>query len=312
MISSSRALGALSRVRYSARAFVSSASLSSVRVGALLLLFVCFGLALPLFAEDGGKATTEAVATSQSAAAAETAQAMTGEALAEKIANQSEISTTYAAVEIELIDAAGNSGYLRLKQYSKIYSGSEKGAKKNGVSLIEFVDPASVKGTRFLVRGNSQWVYLPALKKVRRVAAGDRDSSFMGTDFSYGDMDFDKKTEDYTYTILREEKLFGSDCYVLETLAKDPDKAQYDKTISWVDKVSYLPRKSELYRKGEHLKTVTIERIEKVQGHYTPIVTTMKTEKTGHQTVLTIKGFVYDKKLPDALFSKKYLQTGVL
>ncbi len=231
-----------------------------------------------------------------------------------------QVESTYAAVEVSLIDAAGNVGTLRLIQYGKRVDDKQSDGKQGDtiqgadafMSLVQFVAPASLKNTRFLSRDGSQWVYLPALKKVRRVASADKNSSFMGTDFSYGDMSFDYTPEGYGYDILREELLFGDDCYVLESRVIAPKDEQYDRTFTWVSKTSFLPRKTEFYKDGAHIKTLTIEDIKTVQGHLTPIKTRMKTEATGHQTILSIKGFVYNKELPAALFSKKYLQTGAL
>jgi hypothetical protein len=190
------------------------------------------------------------------------------------------------------------------------------GAEDLGRVLMIFHAPASVKNTRFLVMekegdaDDDQWIYLPAMQRVRRIAASEGSSSFMGSDFSYDDMS-SRDIDDYSYEILGEESVDGHDCYMVQVLPDDADDNQYSKLITWVDKAVWVNRKVEMYdKKGELEKVLKVERLEVVQGYQTPIVTRMSNVQNGHSTLLTVKKFVYNESFPGSIFSTRFLKTG--
>jgi len=196
-----------------------------------------------------------------------------------------------------------------IDQYSK---DGPNGAR----TMIEFRRPANVAGTRFLTMGTAsgatdQWIFLPALGKVRRIAASESGSSFMGTDFSYDDISaLDRDASLDTHTLLREETLNGRACHVIESVPKD-NSYQYSKTVSWIDKENYLIYKAEMYnRRGESAKLMEMFDFRDVQGRMTPMRTKISTVGAGTSTTIFLDIMKYDESIPEAVFTTAYLETG--
>lgn len=203
----------------------------------------------------------------------------------------------------------GGTSERTLNQYSK--------DGPNGTRIIvEFLSPASVKGTRFLTMQNSgggddRWIYLPELNRVRRVAAQEGAKSFVGTDLSYDDVSSaDRETDKDAHKVLREEKVNGNLCYVIESVPKDTSY-QYSKMVSWVDKENYVNYKMELHdKKGALVKRYEILELKEVQGRLSPWVARMTTVKTNTSTKITMLQLAYDKAIPESAFTTNYLETG--
>lgn len=183
-------------------------------------------------------------------------------------------------------------------------------------TIIVFQKPASVAGTRFLTiekKGGSddRWIFLPALGKVRRIAASEGSGNFVGTDFSYDDISSASREADAdTHAILREESLNGADCYVIESVPKDSGY-QYSKMVQWIEKGTKLSRKIELYdRKGALAKLLEILETKDVQGRLTPTVTKMTTVAEKTSTTINVDIVKYDEKIPESVFTTDYLSTG--
>jgi outer membrane lipoprotein-sorting protein len=143
-------------------------------------------------------------------------------------------------------------------------------------TVIVFQQPAGVKGTRFLTMENAtgdddQWIFLPSLGKVRRIASSEGGSSFMGTDMSYADLSASSRDADEDdHTLLREEQYEGAACYVIQSVPKD-SSYQYGKMILWIDKTTLVNYKIEAYdRRGSLTKTLVSSGFRDVQGFLTP------------------------------------------
>jgi hypothetical protein len=197
-----------------------------------------------------------------------------------------------------------------IDQYSK------DGANGYARTVIVFQSPATVKGTRFLTMDKAagksdQWIFLPALGKVRRIASSESGGSFMGTDFSYDDMSLlDRDVGEDTHTVLREETLDGNACYVIESVPKDSD-FQYSKTVSWVDTSSYRSYKRELYNKrGAVEKLMEVSAYKDIQGRDTPTQTKVSTIAAGTSTTIYMDIIKYDETIPEGVFTTAYLETG--
>ncbi|MCF7915967.1 MAG: outer membrane lipoprotein-sorting protein [Spirochaetaceae bacterium] len=235
--------------------------------------------------------------------------AITGEEVAQNVYNRDTGQTMHSLAELNLIESDGKTSNRLIENWTR---DPENGT---GASVIAFHKPASVQNTRFLTVENEngsddQWIYLPGLGRVRRIAASEGDSSFMGTDFTYDDMQTREVDED-SHTILREEQAGGRDCYVVESVPKDPSDSQYSKRIQWIAKDIWVPMKVDFYdQDGKLLKTLTVERLEKVQGIWTTINTTIENHQTGHATELNVQKLVYNEELPDNLFTTNFLRTG--
>ena len=183
-------------------------------------------------------------------------------------------------------------------------------------TIIVFQNPANVAGTRFLTMdngqgGTDQWIYLPSLGRVRRIAASESGGNFMGTDFSYDDissMDRDMTLD--THTLTREEMLNGKPCYVVQSVPKD-SSYQYSKTVTWVDKESYLIYKAEMYnRRNEVVKIMEMSNFKDVQGRLSPLQTKISTVSAGTSTTIFMEIMKYDDPIPEGVFTTAYLETG--
>lgn len=233
----------------------------------------------------------------------------TGREIMELIQNQERGKSTHALVTMDLINKRGNVSTRILELYSK------KNSENKLNTMIVFHRPSSVKDTRFLSIGHSnkvpeQWIYIPALKRTKRITTSDADQSFLGTDFTYADMganDIDRAN----YSLLREEKFENEQCWVIETRPQESAGSDYSRTVSWISKNMLLPIYVEMYDKQNKLiKKLTTDNIEKIQGYWTPEITKMENVQTGHSTVLKMDKIVYDENLPDGIFTSGFLQTG--
>ena len=196
-----------------------------------------------------------------------------------------------------------------IDQYSK---DGPNGAR----TVVVFQRPANVAGSRFLTMDNisgktDQWIFLPSLGRVRRISASESGSSFMGTDFSYDDISSaDRDVSLDTHTLLREESLNGNPCYVIQSVPKD-SSWQYSKTITWIDKNSYLMYKAEMYnRRGELVKLMEMSAFKDVQGRITPMQTKISTVGAGTSTTIFLDIVKYDDPIPESVFTTAYLETG--
>ncbi|MDR1904993.1 MAG: outer membrane lipoprotein-sorting protein [Treponema sp.] len=203
----------------------------------------------------------------------------------------------------------GSTSERALEQYSK------DGPKGNR-TVIVFQQPASVRNTRFLTMENpgnadDRWIFLPSLGKVRRLAASEGASSFIGTDFSYDDISSqDRGAGLDTHRILREESLNGKSCYVIESIPRD-SSYQYGKMLQWIDKGNSVNYRIELYdKRGNQVKLFEITELKDVQGRLTPMVTKMTTLNAGTSTTITVERIQYDSDIPERVFTTNYLETG--
>jgi len=139
-------------------------------------------------------------------------------------------------------------------------------------SLIKFLAPADIMGTSLLSfqnknRSDDQWLYLPALKKTKRIAGTSKGGAFVGSDFSYEDL-VPFAVDKYTYTFLREDVINGKPCYVNAASPKDTSSV-YSKTVSWIDGKNFQTLKAEFYdKKNRHIKTAVFSDIRSYAGHF--------------------------------------------
>ena len=209
-------------------------------------------------------------------------------------------------VMMELINKDGQKRIRELTMLRKDYEGG--GDQKY---FMYFHKPSDVKDTAFMVckypdRDDDRWLFIPSINLVKRIAANDKYSSFVGSDFSYEDVSGRKLQED-TYRLLKEEELNGKGCYVIESLPKG--SAEYTKRISWIDKVNYLPLKEEFYDKQNELyRQFEAFEIKDINGIPTAIKRVMKNVKTGHRTEVTFQSTEYNVGIGDDIFSERYLR----
>jgi hypothetical protein len=192
----------------------------------------------------------------------------------------------------------------------------------NGVDsrlVVRFDTPADIKGTSFLqvehIDGDDDlWIYLPALKKSRRLVANNKKDSFVGSDFSYGDISL-PKVEQYRHSLVKTETIDGVDCFVIESVpASDAVRANsgYSKKVTWVRGDNFVEAKVDYYDLAGRLwKTQTVSRpqlVEPQKGRWFPLVREMVNHQSGHRTIITATRLVPDIAVPDETFTTRYIE----
>ena len=179
-------------------------------------------------------------------------------------------------------------------------------------SLFVFDQPRDVQGTALLIHGHlegqdDQWLYLPALKRVKRISSSTRSGSFMGSEFSYEDMS-SPEVEKYTYLYLRDEPCGELTCTVNEQVPVDR-KSSYSRQLVWQDTGELRTWKVDYYdRKNSHLKTLTFAGYQQYLDQYwRSAEMTMVNHLTGKSTVLNWTDFQFRTDIDDSDFS----QTGL-
>ena len=203
----------------------------------------------------------------------------------------------------------GSTSDRLIDQYSK---DGPKGSR----TVIVFQRPETVAGTRFLTMENQggaddRWIFLSGIGKVRRLAASEGSGSFMGTDFSYDDISSASRGASLdAHTLLREENLNGSLCYVIQSVPKD-SSYQYSKMILWITKDTNITVKIELYDKRNTLvKVAEMSGLKDVQGRLTVTETKITTLAAGTSTTIFMDIVKYDDPIPESVFTTAYLETG--
>ncbi|MFQ5455926.1 MAG: outer membrane lipoprotein-sorting protein [Nitrospirota bacterium] len=212
-----------------------------------------------------------------------------------------------------LINKRGQKRIRETIRYWKDYDGKDGFDEK---MVIFFKSPPDIKNTGFLnwsyidiERDDDKWLYLPALKKVRRISAGDKEDSFMGTDFTFDDMG-DRKVEEDRHHLIKSDSFDGRECYVVESTPKDKDY-MYSKQITWVDKERWVDLKTEYYdRKSRLLKTL-ITKWQQVNNIWSPKSLHMENHRTGHQTTIDISDVKFNIGLKESIFKKARLKRGI-
>ena len=235
--------------------------------------------------------------------------AVTGTAVMQQVMDTQTADSSAMDLRLTLIDASGSSRERRLQTLTMTEDGLTN-------TITVFLSPASVRNTRFLTRQRAdgtddQWIFLPAVGRVRRIAATEGGGSFMGSDFTYSDMaSTTYDTDEAQHTLLREETLQGRETYVIESIPLGP--SDYGKTIIWVDVETYLPMRVEFYDRssGSVIKELVTDDISYTEGRWITRSITMTTKATGHSTRIEILQAKYNIPMNRGYFTTTFLETG--
>jgi hypothetical protein len=220
-------------------------------------------------------------------------------------------------LEMILIDKRGNERVRKIRSFSKDFG-------EDDYQLMFFQSPADVKDTGFLTydydddeRDDDQWLYLPALKKTKRIATGDKSGSFMGSDFSYADMT-SRPLDYYDYRILEESEVRGHAVWVIEAIPRTEDEVDetgYTKTVSFVRKDNFVVVRAKSWvKKGKRHKYLDVKKLEQIDGIWVSTEMTMTTKKgktTLHKTLLRNQNVRFNQDLDEDLFSIRRLEKGL-
>lgn len=224
------------------------------------------------------------------------------------------VASLSATASMSLHNATGEVRERQMVILSKL---QDNGLDSN--LMIRFNTPADIRGTSFLQVEHSTadddlWIYLPALKKSRRLVSNNKKDSFVGTDFAYGDI-LPPRPELYRHRLLRSETLDGHDYYLIETLPMDEAVRQssgYARKLTWVDKDSFLEAKVEYYDEQERLiKTQTIKQpqlVDKVHNLWLAGQREMVNHQSEHKTIFKLNHIEVGRVIPDNAFTTRSIE----
>jgi len=177
---------------------------------------------------------------------------------------------------------------------------------------MEVTAPMDLKDTRFLlfdrVTGrDDQFIFVPAMKRAIQVSAETRKQAFLGSDFYVYDMvrpEFDA----YTYSFVGEEDVGGHHCKLVQSIPKNPEGELYSKTIVAIDPTDLVVLRTQFFDpEGKPLKVWTVEKSDKIDGQWTPIIQKMVNLQDKHESQIELHEIKYNAKLPDEQFNRSYL-----
>jgi len=237
---------------------------------------------------------------------------LTGRLIMNKVEVQNDSNDETSIIVMTLINRQGK------KRVREILNWSKKIDEQNDKRFSRFKSPSDVKGTSVLTIEHSdtdddQWLYLPALRKVRRISSSDKTDHFMGSDFTFEDIQ-SEDLEHFKYKILGTESLDGQECWVIEAVPVTKKKLKetgYDKRQIWVRKDNLVAIQTKYWnRKNEYFKLLRAYEIVKLdQGIWRPNRIEMEDFKAKHKTILEFKDRVINAGVSDAVFTERNLKT---
>ena len=191
-------------------------------------------------------------------------------------------------------------------------------------SIMFFLSPADVRDTGFLTydydepgKDDDQWLYLPALKKTKRIAAGDKSGSFMGSDFTYADMS-SHNLDEYDYRLMKEGDVNGDPIWQIEAVPRTDDEIEetgYTRSVLFVRRDNdVVVRAVHWVKKGKRLKYLDVKKLELIDGIWVPTethMTTKKTKQTLHKTIIKVSNVRFNQDLDESQFTLRMLERGL-
>ncbi len=213
-----------------------------------------------------------------------------------------------------IMDSRGRERVRKIATVSKLYDGGETEKR-----LIRFLSPADVKGTGLLTfdyenKDDDMWLFMPALRKTRRIVSTEKAKNFMGSEFTYADMT-PPILDDFSYEILGEEDVAGTACWKIEMIPVDDDVADengFSRRISFIAKQDFVIRKAVYYDlDGELHKELAVENVKEIDPEnrkYRPMRMVMVNKQNGRKSVLNVDEIQFSPDMGDEFFTTRYLE----
>lgn len=231
---------------------------------------------------------------------------LTGREIMEKAKKANQSKTQVTEIHMLLIDKKATEQERAVKIWA-VQAEVDK-------SLTRFTAPKNVEGVGFLViseKGEAKrWLYMPKSAKTRMIAEGDKNKSFMGTDFTYFDLsphDIDNESFD----AVKETAVGSLACYEVRGRSKTPETSLYGDVVKFVRKDNFVPIQVDFYDKsGKLLKRSKVLDLQKIKGNWTPMKMEMHNVQSDHKTIMTVTKVEFDTDLPDNIFTQTNLEKG--
>ena len=248
----------------------------------------------------------------------EKAYALSAREIMEKVNERDDGDRSISEMEMILIDKKGKKRVRKIKTY-----GREIGRESQ--RLMFFVTPADVKNTGFLTfdydepgKDDDQWLYLPALRKIKRIAARNKSGSFMGSDLNYSDMN-SPDLDLYDYTLMKETNVKDEKVWQIKAIPKNADEADksgYSKSVIFIRQDNFMMTRAVrwVYKKKQN-KYFDARKIEKIDGIWIATelhVTTKSGKKTMHKTIMNLRNIKFNQQeVNEDLFTIRRLEKGL-
>ena len=223
-------------------------------------------------------------------------------------------------MEMILIDKKGKERVRKIHTFSK-----DKG--EDTLKLMFFQHPADVKNTSFLTydyddpdKDDDQWLYLPALRKTKRIASTDKSGSFMGSDLTYSDMT-SRNLENYDYTFYeksKEKEVKGVKTWVIWSAPRSKDileETGYEKSLLFVRQDNFFViRALHWVRDGGYLKYMDVKKLDLIDGIRVATemhITKKKGGNTAHKTILKLSNVKFNQGLEFDMFTVRRMEKGL-
>lgn len=235
------------------------------------------------------------------------AQALSGKEVAQRAHDRPVGKDSVAQMEMIL---ESKSGHRRVRTFRAV-TRTDGPLRK---ALIRFLSPADIEGTGFLVleregAETEQFLFLPALRRARRIVSSQKGRSFVNSDFTYEDMER-RPVGDFDHTLVGEEVLEQVPCWVVDSTPKPGTRSQYGRLRTWVAKDMDVPLRIHYFdKKDRHIKTYQVQALQQIEGIWTEMVVVMHNLKDDHRTILRTLDVDYDTGLDDSAFTVRALET---
>ena len=241
--------------------------------------------------------------------------ALTADQIMERVDARDDGDNGTNVMEMILTDKAGHQRSRTIQSYTK-----DQGADTQ--RLLFFLAPKDVLGTGFLTydyaaanKDDDQWMYLPELRKTKRIASSDKSGSFMGSDFSFADMTR-RVAAEWKFKLLGEDEVRGGKVWIIEALPASRavrDRYGYDKSVLFVQQDNFVVVRAVHWVQNGNLKYLDVKEIRKVDGIWVATELEMRTtrnKQTLHRTLLRMRDIKFGQNLDDGLFTIRRLEQG--
>jgi hypothetical protein len=227
----------------------------------------------------------------------------------DEIVEKAELASYYAGkdgksdVKMVITDKNGNE---RTREFTILRMNVEEGGDQK--FYVYFHRPGDVRKMVFMVwkhvgKDDDRWLYVSSLDLVKRIAASDKRTSFVGSDFVYEDVS-GRSLEEDEHTLIENKDGY----YKIKNVPKNPKAVEFTHYDIWINDQTFLPEKAEYYKGDKLYRIVTADKIEIIDDYPTVVESKVENLETGSTTVSTFNSVKYDLGIPDNIFEERYLR----
>ncbi len=239
---------------------------------------------------------------------------LTAQQIMDKAFEVTKLAGSEAVSTLTIIDSKGRKRIREIAMVTKLFDNGDTEKR-----LLRFLAPPDVKGTGLLVfdyeeKDDDMWLFMPALRKTRRIVSSERAKSFMGSEFSYADMS-PPILDEFTYKILSEKEVEGTLCWEIEMVPVNEDIADengFSRRIAYIGKEDYVIRGALYYdldgEKHKELSVLEIKELDPVNHRYRPLHMVMVNTQNNRQSILKINSIQFNPGVKDDYFTTRYLE----